>query len=136
MILVQVWLFSLASATRSSIPAFPEHHRVERLAPAWIWSGRMLIVMERIAKGDRDIKVQVLRNPRIALAFSGFHMEAMHEPMPSSQTASCIYAVACPRSKPSAVEAMSAMAKGAPARCPAYTRIERVAAAFPGRVWR
>jgi transposase InsO family protein len=35
----------------------------------------MLIVLERIAKGDRDIKVQVLRNPRIALAFSGFHVQ-------------------------------------------------------------
>ena len=68
--------------------------------------------LERIAKGDRDLKVQVLRNPRIALAFSGSHMEAMHEPMPSSQAASCIYAAACPRSKPSAVEAMSAIRRG------------------------
>jgi hypothetical protein len=33
--------------------------------------------LERIAKGDRDIKVQVLRNPGIPLAFSGSHMEAM-----------------------------------------------------------
>src|SRR3989440_4633022 len=47
-------------------------------------------------------------------------MEAMRKAgSPSSQAASCILAAACPRSKPSATEEIRAMAKGAPARCPA-----------------
>ena len=60
--LVQEWLFHLANKARSSAPAFPENHLIERLAPVWFWSGRLLGAGERIAKGDGDIKVKVLGN--------------------------------------------------------------------------
>ena len=60
--LVQAWLFHLASEARSSTPTFPENHLIERLAPGWFWSGSLLTAGEGIAKGDRDSKVKVLGN--------------------------------------------------------------------------
>jgi hypothetical protein len=61
-LLVQAWLFHLASEARSSTPTFPENHLIERLAPGWFWSGSLLTAGERRAKGDRDSKVKVLGN--------------------------------------------------------------------------
>jgi hypothetical protein len=94
----------------------PEDHLIERLASTWFRCLRLFMAVERIAEGKSHIKVEFLGTPRMAFASSGSCMEAMHEPIPSSQAASCILAAACPRSKPSATEEIRATAKGAPAR--------------------
>src|SRR5260370_40710943 len=60
--LVQEWLFRLASKARSSTPTFPENHLIERLAPGWVWSGRRLAAGGGIGKGHRDLKLKVLGN--------------------------------------------------------------------------
>ncbi len=62
LLLVRAWLYLLASTARSSPPPFPEHHLIKKPAPIRFGSGRLLIEEERIAKGDRDFKVKVLRN--------------------------------------------------------------------------
>src|SRR5215469_16750068 len=60
--LVQTWLFQLASKVRSSTPTFPENHLIKRFAPVWFWRVGLLAIVERIAEGDRDSKVKVRRN--------------------------------------------------------------------------
>src|SRR6266702_7889289 len=55
-----------------STPAFPGNHLIERLAPVWFWGVRPLVAGERIAKGDRDIKVEILGNAQDGLGLLWF----------------------------------------------------------------
>jgi len=41
---------------------FPENYLIEGFASVCFWSMRLLAAWERMAKGDRDIKVEILEN--------------------------------------------------------------------------
>ena len=58
-----------ACKAHSSTPTFPENHLIERLAPVWFWRVRLLATGERIAKGDRDIKVEIVGNTEDRFGF-------------------------------------------------------------------